>query len=34
MMKEGYVTVTVHNLDNTDRGLASRLKDAGFEYDF
>lgn len=34
MMKEGYVTVTVHNLDNTDRGLASRLKNAGFEYDF
>ena len=34
MMKDGYVAVTVHNFDNTDRGLESRLKTAGFEYDF
>ena len=34
MMKEGYVAVTVHNFDNTDRGLASRLRAAGFECDF
>ena len=34
MMKDGYVAVTVHNFDNTDRRLESRLKTAGFEYDF
>lgn len=34
LVKEGYVTVTVHNLDNTDRALARRLRDAGFESGF
>ena len=34
LVKEGYVTVTVHNLDNTDRVLAARLRDAGFESGF
>ena len=34
LVKEGYVTVTVHNLDNTDRALAARLRDAGFESGF
>jgi 5'-nucleotidase len=34
LVKEGYVTVTVHNLDNTDRALAKRLRDAGFESGF
>ena len=34
LMREGYVTVTVHNFDNTDRALTGRLKEAGFEYDF
>ena len=34
LVKEGYVTVTVHNLDNTDRVLARRLRDAGFESGF
>ena len=34
LVKEGYVTVTVHNLDNTDRDLAARLREAGFESGF
>ena len=34
LMKKGYVAVTVHNFDNTDRPLASKLRKAGFEYDF
>ena len=34
LMKEGYVAVTVHNFDNTDRVMTGRLKEAGFEYDF
>ena len=31
LVKEGYVTVTVHNFDNTDRELTERLREAGFE---
>ena len=34
LVKEGYVTVTVHNLDNTDRALADRLRRNGFESGF
>jgi 5'-nucleotidase len=34
LVKEGYVTVTVHNLDNTDRALADRLRRSGFESGF
>ncbi len=34
LVKEGYVTVTVHNLDNTDRALAARLRKSGFESGF
>ena len=34
LVKEGYVTVTVHNLDNTDRALAARLRESGFESGF
>ena len=34
LVKEGYVTVTVHNLDNTDRALTARLREAGFESGF
>jgi len=34
LVKEGYVTVTVHNLDNTDRALAERLRRDGFESGF
>ena len=34
LVKEGYVTVTVHNLDNTDRALAERLRKSGFESGF
>jgi len=34
LVKEGYVTVTVHNLDNTDRDLAARMREAGFESGF
>jgi 5'-nucleotidase len=34
LVKEGYVTVTVHNLDNTDRALSARLRDSGFESGF
>ena len=34
LVKDGYVTVTVHNFDNTDRALAERLREAGFEAGF
>ena len=34
LMKEGYISITVHNFDNTDRRLAGVLKKAGVETDF
>ena len=34
LVKEGYVTVTVHTRDNTDRALAARLRASGFELGF
>ena len=34
LMKDGYISITVHNFDNTDRKLSAALKKAGLETDF
>lgn len=34
LMKDGYISITVHNFDNTDRKTSAALKKAGLETDF
>lgn len=34
LMKEGYISVTIHNFDNTDRDTSAALKASGFDTDF
>ena len=34
LMKDGYISITVHNFDNTDRKTSATLKKAGLETDF